>query len=134
MTNKISVIKELGVLTHMPDGDSLAVRRYLIHLRKGLIELQVLDQIIDLACSEHRMSLQRFIPYRHATLAVQSGKGSSWYFSHCLSLTDSSTATEAGTILSAFGSWLQALWEHGDSGGPSTLFQPTGLSTTIQAW
>jgi hypothetical protein len=33
MTNKISVIKELGVLTHMPDGDSLTVRRYLIRLR-----------------------------------------------------------------------------------------------------
>jgi hypothetical protein len=30
MTNKISVIKELGVLTHMPDGDSLTVRGYLI--------------------------------------------------------------------------------------------------------
>ena len=38
MTNKISVIKELGVLTHMPDGDSLTVSRYLIRLRKGLIE------------------------------------------------------------------------------------------------
>lgn len=38
MTNKISVIKELGVLTHMPDGDSLTVRRYLIQLRKDLIK------------------------------------------------------------------------------------------------
>jgi len=38
MTNKISVIKELGILTHMPDGDSLTVRRYLTRLRKGLIE------------------------------------------------------------------------------------------------
>jgi len=38
MTNKISAIKELGVLTHMPDGDSLTVRTYLIRLRKGLIE------------------------------------------------------------------------------------------------
>lgn len=37
MTNKISVIKELGILTHMPDGDSLTVRRYMIRLRKGLI-------------------------------------------------------------------------------------------------
>lgn len=80
------------------------------------------------------MSLQRFIPYRHATLAVQAEKCSSWYSLNSLSLTDSSAATEAGTILSAFGSWLQALWEHGDSGGPSTLFQPTGLSTTIQTW
>lgn len=38
MTNKISTIKELGVLTHMPDGDSLTVSRHLIRLRKGLIE------------------------------------------------------------------------------------------------
>ena len=80
------------------------------------------------------MLLQRFITYRHAALAVQSKKCSSWYFPPFLVLTDSSTATEAGTILSAFGSWLQALWEHNDSGGPSILFQPTGLSATIQAW
>lgn len=44
MTNKISVIKELGVLTHMPDGDSLTVRGYLIRLRKGLIEYRFLTK------------------------------------------------------------------------------------------
>lgn len=49
-------------------------------------------------------------------------------------LTDSSTAGDAGTMLSAFGSWLQALWDHDDPGGPSILFQPTELSMTIQAW
>jgi hypothetical protein len=80
------------------------------------------------------MLLQRFIPYRHATLAVQSGKCSSLYFPPSLSLTDSFSAIEAGTMLSAFGSWLQALWEHDDPGGPSIVFQPTGLSATIQAW
>ncbi|KAI9508874.1 midasin nuclear AAA ATPase [Russula earlei] len=81
-TDKISVIKELGILTHIPDGDSLA----------------------------------RFIPYRHATWAAQSGEPS-----------------KAGIILSAFGSWLQSLWDHGDPSGPSILLQPTELSTTIQA-
>jgi hypothetical protein len=133
-TNKISVIRELGILAQMPDGDSLNVRRYSIGSSQGSNLIQILNQIIDLACSERRMLLQRFIPYRHATLAVQSGKCSSWYFSPSLSLTDSSTVTEAGTILSAFGSWLQALWEHDDPVGPSILFQPTGLSATIQAW
>ncbi len=132
--NKISVIKELGILTHMRDGDSLTVRGYLKRLYKGLSWIQVLNQIVDLACSEHRMSLERFIPYRHATLATQSGKCTSWNFSPCPPLINSSTATEGGTILSAFGSWLQALWEHDDSGGPSILFQPTELSTTIQVW
>ncbi|KAH9969750.1 P-loop containing nucleoside triphosphate hydrolase protein [Russula dissimulans] len=98
-TDRISVIKELGILTHIPDGNSLTI----------------CDQIIDLACSDHRMSLQRFITYRHATWVTQSGKSG-----------------EAGITLSAIGSWLQALWDHGDPSGPSILFQPTELATTIQ--
>jgi hypothetical protein len=38
MTNKISLIKELGVLTHMPDGNSLTVRGCLIRIHMGLID------------------------------------------------------------------------------------------------
>jgi hypothetical protein len=49
-------------------------------------------------------------------------------------MTNSSTAGEAGTTLSAFGSWLQALWNHGDSCGPAILFQPVELLTTVQTW
>ena len=47
---------------------------------------------------------------------------------------NSSTADEAGTTLSAFGLWLQALWDHGDPCGPSILFQPAELLATVQTW
>ena len=134
MTNKISVIKELGVLTHMPDEDSLTVRGYLIWLRKGLTEYRFLTKssiwrVRNILCRCNGLFLIDMPHWQCSPGNVRPG-----IYAHFLSLTDSFTATEAGMILSAFGSWLQALWELGDSGGPSMLFQPTGLSTTIQAW
>lgn len=57
-----------------------------------------------------------------------------WWFLLTVTLTDSSTVGEAGTILSAFASWLQALWDHDDPCGPSILFQPAELLTTAKAW
>ncbi|KAI0304301.1 hypothetical protein B0F90DRAFT_1235505 [Multifurca ochricompacta] len=99
-TDKIFLIKELGTLAHIPDGDSLPI----------------LGQLIELASSDYRMPLQRFASYRHATLAAQFGMSG-----------------EPGVMLSIFESWLQALWSHGDSDGPSILFQPSELLGTVQA-
>jgi hypothetical protein len=98
-------------------------------------DTQNLSQIIDLACSDRRMSPQRFIPYWHGARTARSGMGPSYILARpLLPLMKSSTAGDAGIILSAFGSWLQALWDHGDPGGPSILFRPTELLTTIHSW
>lgn len=51
-----------------------------------------------------------------------------------LSLTSHETVGDAGVILSAFGSWMQALWDHGGPDGPSILFQPMELLATVEAW
>ncbi|KAH9080394.1 midasin [Lactarius deliciosus] len=98
--NKTSVIKELAILAHMHDANSLTV----------------LGQLIDLGRSDCPMSLRRFIQYQHATRAAESGN-----------------LGEAGIILSAFGSWMQGLWDHGGPDGPSILFRPTELLATVDA-
>jgi len=67
------------------------------------------------------------IPVRK--MFVFLGKSSSSF--RCLSPL---SASEAGIMLSAIGSWLQALWDHDDPSGPSILFQPTELVATIQIW
>jgi hypothetical protein len=62
----MSVTRELGILTHMPDGGAFPVRRHFSATSHGSDLTQILDQIVDLACSDHRMSLHRFVLYKHA--------------------------------------------------------------------
>ncbi|KAH9179366.1 midasin [Lactarius sanguifluus] len=104
--NRTSVIKELAILAHMHDANSLTV----------------LGQLIDLGRSDCSISLRRFIQYQHATRAAESGNRSF-----------SSDLGEAGIILSTFGSWMQGLWDHGGPDGPSILFRPTELLATVDA-
>ncbi|KAI0270022.1 midasin [Gloeopeniophorella convolvens] len=85
---------------------------YILSRMRGGHTMPALGNITMFACSDRGMSLQRFIPYRRAIL--HPGK-----------------LTEPAITLSAFGSWLQALWEHGDPSGPSIILQPTQLSATI---
>ncbi|KAI9443340.1 midasin [Lactarius indigo] len=54
--NRTSVIKELAILAHMHDGDSLTV----------------LSQLIDLGRSDCPISLRRFLQYQHVARAAES--------------------------------------------------------------
>jgi hypothetical protein len=81
------------------------------------------------------MPLERLIQYQRATRAVESGnRSSSSNLFLLLYLISHESVGDAGVILSAFGSWMQALWDHGGPDGPSILFQPAELLTTIDAW
>ncbi|KAH9065293.1 midasin [Lactarius vividus] len=78
--------------------------------------LTVLGQLIDLGRSDCPMSLRRFIQYQHTIRTAKSRN-----------------IGDAGIILSAFGSWMQGLWDHGGPDGPSILFRPTELLATVDA-
>lgn len=45
MTEKISIIKELGILVHMPDGDSLPVRIHSMRLNTVLTGHRFLSKL-----------------------------------------------------------------------------------------
>lgn len=101
----------------------------------SLNETQVLGQLINLGRSDCPIPLQRLIQYQRATRAVESRNRPFFLWPFSLqSLISYKIVGEAGIILSAFGSWMQALWDNGGPDGPSMLFRPTELLATIDAW